>query len=548
MAAKPETITITNFGGRLTRIVNGDLNSGFAKFATSWGYDPFSKPMNLSWFEKPTDISTGITDLVVAAKPRYEGGTQYVYAVGNSGKLYKIQPNSNTNANVDSVVGIASVGASSVGSGAISFAYAPSMEFFGNTEKIYVASDTQINSINFDGSADTLVTNKNYVSSVGGHVLKPFIGDLIFGNGNTIGAIDSTGTVVSSVIGTGQGNLYSEFNPPLPVSNKVHDIDDSPEGNYVYVTASQINNEPIGNFDTTNPAASSEAYIYRWNGIDDAVTGLNKVPSYAVTALQTYLNSNMFFSHDAFGASLFDGTSKLISLPNNRSPLPNSVLINGNFISWIAPEIVGGNEMSGSLYYFGALDQENPSGLYRVMRYAAVAANGFIYQTPVNILTNNKTSSLNITRSSILTVGYGKHYFSTWETSDNVQTTYKLFRFLVTPTGTGTPQEGVYETQTQIFSKKIDIKQIRIYTEPTVANNGFQIDIIGNDGSIMTNGTFNYTFVAGSDETRLQGSLERINFNPTCDSLYGFGIRITNTGTTNMCVKKIEIDWTESGK
>ena len=46
-----ETIEITNFQGRLTRILNGELNSGFAKFTTSFGYDPFSKPMNLTWAE-----------------------------------------------------------------------------------------------------------------------------------------------------------------------------------------------------------------------------------------------------------------------------------------------------------------------------------------------------------------------------------------------------------------------------------------------------------------------------------------------------------------
>jgi hypothetical protein len=71
MASQPTTIEITNFGGRLTRILNGPLNSGFAKFTSSWGYDPFSKPDNLTWFESPTDITGSINNLVVAENYKY---------------------------------------------------------------------------------------------------------------------------------------------------------------------------------------------------------------------------------------------------------------------------------------------------------------------------------------------------------------------------------------------------------------------------------------------------------------------------------------------
>ncbi len=125
---------------------------------------------------------------------------------------------------------------------------------------------------------------------------------------------------------------------------------------------------------------------------------------------------------------------------------------------------------------------------------------------------------------------------------------YFLYRFLITSSGTGTPQLGVYETQTQLFSKRITVKQIRVYTEPTATGNGFQVDCIGSDGTIITNGTSTYTFAAGSDPTLLQGALERIDFNPKMGSTYALGLRITNTGTTNMTIKKIEVDWMPSGK
>ena len=43
------TLEINNLGGPLTRRNNGDINSGEARFETSWGYDPYSKPGNLTW-------------------------------------------------------------------------------------------------------------------------------------------------------------------------------------------------------------------------------------------------------------------------------------------------------------------------------------------------------------------------------------------------------------------------------------------------------------------------------------------------------------------
>lgn len=540
-----ETITVTNFGGRLTRILNGELNSGLAKFNPSWGNDPFSKPMNLTWLEAPTSIASGVTDLMLAMKTRNESNQQYVYGVGSTGNLYRIQTNSASNPNVDSIVGISSVKAN-----APSYNYGASMEFFGDTQKIYVASDNQINSINFDGTADAVVGNSNQYTAAGGHVLKPFVGKLIFGNGNTVGAIGSTGTITSSIIGTGQGNLYSELNPPLPVTNTVHDIDISPDGNQLLITASEIANEALLVAQNDGIASSSsEGYQYKWNGTDDAITSFSIIPSYAITALQTYLNSNLFFSNDAFGSSLSDGVNKIVTLQNNKSPFPNATLVNGNFICWIVPEVSSdGTQRYASMYYFGSLDAENPPGLFRLMRYSSSLANGFVYQTPANILTNNRYSTVNGSRSSIVSVGLGKHYFSTYETSAGTQTSYKFFRFFASPSGTGTPQLGVYETQTQLFSKKIDVKQIRVYTEPTAANNGFQIDLIGGDGGILTNGTFNYTFVAGSDTTLVQGALERINFNPKAAATYSLGLRITNTGTANMTIKKIEVDWDYSGK
>src|SRR3990167_11522603 len=112
-----KTIPITNFGGRLTRILNGDLNSGFAKFAPSFGYDPFIKPMNLTWLETPTSIA-GIVSLPQAGKVTADS-TQgpNVHVIDQLGNWYQIRSANLANSNLNSVIGIASVATTDYGFG-----------------------------------------------------------------------------------------------------------------------------------------------------------------------------------------------------------------------------------------------------------------------------------------------------------------------------------------------------------------------------------------------------------------------------------------------
>ncbi len=548
-ATEPQTITITNFSGRLTRLINGDLNSGFAKFTTSWGYDPFSKPLNLTWLESPNNITGPITDLPLAAKARFESNIQYIYMVGSTGNLYKIDPNpifgSASILTADSVVGISSV------KNGTAFNYGASMDFFGLPSKIFVGHDNGVNSINYDGTSETKLGNSSYFVAGVPRILKQFIGKELFGNGPTFGTIDSTGTVTSSIIGTGVRTniqqIYSEINPTFGPEITVQDLDITPDLNYAAVTGSETPGENMLSIASDRTAAaSSNGYVFQWNGVDAAATAGIAIPSFAVTALQTYLQNNFLFSDDSFGASMSNGIEKLITMPGNKSPFPNATGVNGNFIFWIAPEVTNTNTQRGaSLYYFGSLDQENPPGLYRLMRYAPFPK--FTYQAPLNIITNNQYQTVNNSASSVATVSFGKHYFSTLDVSPGISSTLQLRSFYVTPTGYGIPQQGVYETQTQLFSKKIIIKQIRVYTEPTIAGNAFNIFLTGSDGTRLNQDILGYTYAAGTDMTLLQGSLDRINFNPVMDGTYGLGVNINNLGTTNMTIKKVELDWEYSG-
>src|SRR3990167_8329236 len=86
------TLEITNLGGPLTRKRNGDINSGQANFDSSWGYDPYYKPGNLTWMEQPASILnlTGSGGPIVAIKQRSESSGNRVYAVANNRNIYQI--------------------------------------------------------------------------------------------------------------------------------------------------------------------------------------------------------------------------------------------------------------------------------------------------------------------------------------------------------------------------------------------------------------------------------------------------------------------------
>jgi len=551
------TIEITNFSGRLTRIINGDMNSGFAKFAPSFGYDPFTKPMNLTWLETPTSIA-GLTNISMAGKvlPASIAGAN-VHIITGNGNWYQIRSSSAANSNLNSVISVQSIGGYDAGR----YNFGASMEFFGSVVgtdtagnslgKLYVGLDDRIVSVDPNGSSPAHVGNSSFVTAGFYHPIKPFLGTLVFGNGPTVGQINNTGTVVSSVLNIGTGNIYSALNPGLGTQAKVVDIEVSPSNDYIAMASTNFTRgERLDTpaYDSIYESPPTEGKIFFWNGTDQTITAGTSVPTYFISALETFFRTTSFFAADTFGTTFNTGSGKIVSLPDNTPPSPNAVTQNGNFITWACPE-TDANDRFMSLYYYGSLDEENPIGLYRVLRWTTAQVNGFVSKVPLNLLVSNRYRTiLDDGATTPTTVSYGKHYISVSSgLNDGSAMVNYLLSFLITPTTTGTPQLGVYETQTQIFSKRISVSQIRVYCEPAVAGNGFQIDLIGSDGAVLTNGTFNYLFGEVTDPQSGSTAVERINFNANPKTQYALGIRITNTGTTNMTIKKIEIDYQEEG-
>ena len=534
---EPKTLTITEFGGPLTRRNDGDINSGLAKYDSSWGYDPYSKPGNLTWMEQPTSILSlaGASSVFSGMKTRTLNNNGYVYTISADGtRLRQIavnDPGSN-NANFDSpsVVGALTRAMNPVRSA--------TLITYGSTEKLFYGDDDGIQKINFDGSSPSVLALASSVTTGVHRPMTQFLGKIYFGNGNNIGEIDSTELIITG----------GKLSPALPTGVVVRDLDITPDGNYLQITASR--NNPLGGYSgdlTATPAMSADSYKFLWNGIDDAATYFEEYGGAGLTASNTFGDKNYTMGFDPHGTALFSHQQKIATLPQTISPHPTATFSVGNILGFMAPEFVDG-EYRGSLYNYGQFDSETPAGLFRILRHESTVKTDV---KTVNAVTNvaNLLYFPSYSGYTNEIAGAGKIYFATHEASAdaNADSRSILWRFMTVPTGVGSIVAGVYETQTQIFSKKVTPKEVRLYTEPLIGGNDFIIDLIGSGGSVISGGSQRFIVGTGS----VVAGTDMVHWNPAIAPTYAIGARITNssvTGVANWTATKLEIDYTPGGK
>ncbi len=536
--------TIDNFSGCLTRQNYGKLNSGLAKYDTTFGADPFSNPTNLTWFEQPASIMSSATQAIVAAKVRLETTTNYVYAVGSSGPtLYKIKVNDtstfNPNSDSPSIIGAIPGESGSF----IGVLYGASMQLYGSTEKVFIGGDERISKINLDGSGAAKVTA---ISSVITNVPRPsaqFLGKMYWGNGNNLIEIDSTEAVTS----------YAKLNPGFPAGTYVRDLDVMPDGNYLQITVSKNNSPSQIQFNPDYSAtSSSESYKFYWNGTDDSYSAFEYYPGYSLSTNTVFGQKNYTLGTDLNGTAMYSGSDKILTLPKITPPNFGASFSTGNLLGFVTPEynssVIGGNVSSvtglqASGYLYGQYDEQTPTGLFRVFKQTASVASGDdeVIRVPVCLPISNLTYTYRGAAYANNIIGSSKLYFSTTERQAG-DVVYRLYKFMTNPTGSGTAIQGVYETQQEVFSKKIKPTQFRLYTEPLVANNSFKVDLIGSNGNPISGGT--QTFTVGSIIT---AGDDYVQFTPQTAPTYSLGLRITNLGTKNWVAVKAELDLVEGG-
>lgn len=530
-----KTLVVDNFKGSMTAYQDGDINSGFSYVVTVGGQNPFPKPGNLTWanaheqIDAPGDV---ITDLIMAGKERVESGVLYVYAIGHTGRLYKIQVNDPTtfNPDYDNPVLL-----TTLTSGSPTFTRGGFIDFFGATERIYIGHDKGVTRVDFNGTNETAVSG-TWTQTVP-RPLKQFLGKLYIGNGSNIAEIDSTATVTSS----------TKLSPGFPTNSQVRDMDVTPDGNYLQIVVSQL---ALGDITTgtqdTSVTANAGSYIFKWNGTDTGYTAFDTFPSFSLSANTIFGPYQYTFGYDQFGAAAFNPTNKLLSLQEVVAPLPNNVFSVGNLAGWMSPLYFDGL-MEADLIMYGSMDFEVGPGYWDIFWYNATAPETDVVQTPFCMPVSNFGfgSSSNGYADNIF--GTSKLYFSSLETSSGPTTAYRLYKLVITTSPSVAPgaamTQAIYQTQNQIFSKKVTVKEVRIYGEPWVAGNSFTIDLIGSGGVVIPNSS--KTFTAG---TNLTIGDDFAWYTPDPAPTYALGVSIINEGEVNHTITKIEIDYDTGGK
>lgn len=533
-----ETLVIDNFHGSMTPYANGDINSGKSFWSDVSGYDPFSKPGSLTWNETSEQIDPAgavITDLILCGKTRMESGILYVYAIGHTGRVYKIQVNDPTtyNPDYDNPILLTTLTIESP-----TFTRGGFIDFYGATEKIYIGHDKGVTSLNFDGTGEAFV---GVVGSWIQNVPRPFVqfvGKLYIGNGTNLAEIDSTATVTT----------YGKLAPAFPTNTQVRDLDITPDGTYLQAIVTELALTDITATTTdTSLLAPVTSFMFMWNGTDMGYTSFITYPATALSANTMFGDQQYIFGYDTFGGAVFNPVRKtLTSIPNNiygNSPLPNAVISMGGIMSWIGLLPFEGVQELVIIAFGTIADYDIAPGYWCIYDQFASGTETDIQQVPCQILVSNYAQGTSSNGYVETTFGKSKVYFSTLETSAGPTTSYKLWKWSPSSSGLGTPMPGLFQTQTQLFSKKVDIKEIRVYGDPWVAGNSFKVELIGPGNTVITNSS--YTFTVG---TTLNVGDDFAWYNPPMAPTYGVGIRITNLGDTHMTINKVEIDYTPAGK
>ena len=521
------TLEITNLGGPLTRRNTGDINSGLAKHDTSWGYDPYSKPGNLTWFQQPTSIlTTGPVTSSIAGiinmLGRDEGGVPKVYATTGDRNLYSMTVFNNSTPNLDSSSIIGSITGTPL--------YHVGMAAYGSTEKLFIGTNNQIERVNFDGSSPSVITTSATIAINVPRPMAVFQGKIYFGNNNNIGEIDSTETLVTA----------NKLSPALPAGFIVSDLDVTPDGNYLQILASKVVAPIVAgpSFNVSASRAVNNSYKFYWNGIDTAVTAFEQYNNQSLFANEVSGDFSYSLGRDIQGGVILEKRNK-VAIPEMREVnVAATYTVGDNLGFGVAEYEKSSGKYKGSLFHLGKLNEETPAGLYRLLRQTA--SNGQDVKMVQAVLpVSNSGYAIASGGFSQNVSSVGKVYISTLEDLGQVRTE-KLWRFSLFSGLTGSVLAGVYETQNQPFSKKVSLGEVRLYTEPLVADNAFTLAILNSGSSVIAQ----KTYTVGSNVTAGE---DLIRFKPEIAPTQAVGLRITNVGTKNWTGLKAEVDWEYAG-
>lgn len=534
MQPTTQTLKIDKFNGRLTRFRNGDINSGMAvqySGNTSWGYDAQQQSGILMFNQLAYSIKGSvITDLVVAGRIKVENGTSFLYAIGHTGRFYKIQVNntSTNNPDYDNPVLLGTLANSQT------FKYGASIQFFfvSGTEYVWIGHDAGVTKINFDGTGETVIGTVGpsaWINAVP-RQSQQFIGSLFYTNGSNIAQIDSTGTVTN----------YQKITPGFPSTMLARDIHSTADGRYLVmaVTRSVLGDQTAITVDT-NIITSTDSMLVYWNGTDIASSSSTGF-SFPATSYYTFAGYEYIFAEQIGGAMLGTPQSVINVLEFENCPLPNAIASSGDYLGWFSTRFIGG-KLYAVINLYGTIDNETPTGFYKQLIQASTLTGGDVVRVPFATTVSSWQSSgvtSGYTNTPFQLFGTGKSYFSTLEYNGST-TKYDFYAFKNVLDFQNAAALGNYQTQTELFSKQIKPTEVRVYMESFSSSTSFKIDLIGIDGNVLTGGTKTFS---STDQAS-----NRCKFNPTVGATPALGLRITNVGVVTPIIHKVEIDVSEFG-
>jgi hypothetical protein len=542
MATTPnnvKTLVVDKFNGRLTRYRDGDINSGMANYYASYGFDCFIFSGTLFFNQAPIDITKSvITDMVMAGKVRVESGITYVYAIGHQRRLYKIQVNNLTtkNPDYDTPVLLATLGNSQT------FLYGGSLDFFeGSSEKIWIGHDAGVTKINFDGTGETNLIGGSWVSNVPRQQVQ-FLGSLFFTNGDNLAKISTSETV----------STYEALSPGFPANTQARDIDLTADGRYVVATVTRnLLSDMTAVTPDTNSIASMPSLLVYWNGTDTAASSSTSFPGFALTAYQTFSKYEYLFGYQ-IGGAMWGTPNEVIGVSEfSYPPYPNAVAASGDFLGWYSMKWING-QLQAVGYIYGTIDKETPVGLYQQFQMESTLDDGDVIRVPfLTTVSNWEPGGLTsgyTANAPFNTYGTGKSYFSTLE-YDGTTTRYGFYMYKNVNDLLGASGTGVYETQHQVFSKKIKPTEVRVYLEPpsVPAICAFSIDLIGISSGIFSSGALTGGSFTFTSSNQLSTTSDVVKYTPQTGGTAVLGLRVSNVGALSPLIHRVEIDYTPYG-
>lgn len=531
---EPKTLVIDKFNGRITRYRNGDINSGMCvqySGNTAWGYDAQQQSGILMFNQSAYSIKGSVvTDLVVAGSIKVENGISYLYAIGHTGRFYKVQVNdpATDDPDYDTPVLLATL------ANGQTFKYGASIEFYtlSGTEYVFIGWDNGVTRINFDGTGEVQIGTTDSTHWITGtpRLSQQFLGSIFYTNGSNIAQIDGTGLVVT----------YTKLNPGFPSNMTARDLHLTADGRYLVTAVTQaVPGDQTSTSVDTNLITSTTSLLVYWNGTDTGASSSTGF-SFPIPSYFTFASFEYIFGQQIGGAMLGTPGRVINVLEFESVPLPNAVGSSGDYLGWGATRLVGSNTQA-VINIYGTIDNETPVGFYKQLLLASTLTGGDVLRVPFfNSVSSwqSSGSTSGYTNTPFQLFGTGKSYFSTIE-YDGSTTSYNFYAFKNVLDFQSAAALGNYQTQTKLFSKQVKPTEVRVYMEPFSSLTSFTVSLIGLDGNVLDGGT--KTFIS-TDQAN-----NNCKFLPQVGQTPALGLRITNAGVLTPVIHKVEIDISNYG-